>query len=148
MAKKEWNTQEVAKKVDIEYEEPMSSDEVQKLHRALPGYQAVVDDVCELIQKHGNTLALDDNVLTDMEEGLSRVKELEPLERALEKVYQSVYHMRLKATAQCMDGLYQTSRRVREFSNAYPNIKEDAQFLLDFMKAFRPGPKAKEKDES
>ena len=45
-----------------------------------------------------------------------------------------------------MEGLYGTTRRIREFANAYPDIAEEGQFLLDFMKAFRPGRK-KEKSE-
>lgn len=69
------------------------------------------------------------------------VKQLEPAEKLLEALYQSVYHQHLQATSRCMEGLYDLSRRVREFGNAYPEIKEEAQFLLDFMKAFRPGPK-------
>ena len=45
-----------------------------------------------------------------------------------------------------MQGLYDTARRIRDFSEAYPDIAEEGKFLLDFMKAFRPGRK-KEKSE-
>lgn len=40
-----------------------------------------------------------------------------------------------------------TARRVREFANAYPEVAEEAKFLLDFMKAFRPGPKKEKKPQ-
>jgi hypothetical protein len=60
---------------------------------------------------------------------------------ALERLHQSVYHQRLQATSRCMEGLHRASRRIREFENAYPEIKEQAQFLFEFLKAFRPGPK-------
>jgi hypothetical protein len=38
-----------------------------------------------------------------------------------------------------MEGLCDTARRIRDFAEAFPEIKEDGQPLLDFMKAFRPG---------
>jgi len=44
-----------------------------------------------------------------------------------------------------MGSMLDTARRVREFSNAYPEVAEEAKFLLDFMKAFRPGPKKEKK---
>ena len=46
-----------------------------------------------------------------------------------------------------MEGLFSVSRRIREFENACPEIKEQAQYLFDFFKAFRPGPGKKEKSE-
>jgi hypothetical protein len=38
-----------------------------------------------------------------------------------------------------MGALYDTTRRIRDFAEAYPEIAEEGQFLLDFMKAFKPG---------
>nr|VFJ55481.1 MAG: hypothetical protein BECKFW1821B_GA0114236_102317 [Candidatus Kentron sp. FW]VFJ76108.1 MAG: hypothetical protein BECKFW1821C_GA0114237_10994 [Candidatus Kentron sp. FW] len=75
------------------------------------------------------------------------MKRLEPAEHLLEKLYTSVYHQRLQATSQCMRGVLDTARRVREFANAYPEVAEEAKFLLDFMKAFRPGPKKEKKPQ-
>jgi hypothetical protein len=46
-----------------------------------------------------------------------------------------------------MEGLYDTARRIRDFAEAYPEIEEEGQHLLDFMKAFRPGPKKEKKEE-
>nr|VFJ60266.1 MAG: hypothetical protein BECKDK2373B_GA0170837_10916 [Candidatus Kentron sp. DK] len=31
--------------------------------------------------------------------------------------------------------------------NVYPNVAEETKFLLDFMKAFRPGPKKEKKPQ-
>nr|VFJ66305.1 MAG: hypothetical protein BECKFW1821C_GA0114237_100927 [Candidatus Kentron sp. FW] len=39
------------------------------------------------------------------------------------------------------------ARRVREFSNAYPEVAGEPKFLLDPMKAFRPGPKKEKKPQ-
>nr|VFJ71775.1 MAG: hypothetical protein BECKFW1821B_GA0114236_12361 [Candidatus Kentron sp. FW] len=77
---------------------------------------------------------------------LANVNRLEPPERLLEKLRLSVYHQRLQATSQCMGAMYDTARRIRDFSEAYPEIAEEAKFLLDFMKVFKPG-KKKEKKE-
>nr|MDU9044860.1 hypothetical protein [Candidatus Electrothrix aestuarii] len=40
-----------------------------------------------------------------------------------------------------VEGLYDITRRIRDFSEAYPEIAEEGQPLLDFMKAFKPGRK-------
>ncbi|MCI5119472.1 MAG: hypothetical protein D3913_16350, partial [Candidatus Electrothrix sp. LOE1_4_5] len=91
-------------------------------------------------------LRLDPSVLANLTEGLAEVKRLEPADRALEKLHQSVYHQRLRATDRCMEGLYDTARRIREFSNAYPELAEEGKFLLDFMKVFKPGRKKEKKE--
>lgn len=138
--------EKIAELLNVEFPPPLDGAEVQALHKALPGYQAMVDDVSQLVQQHAETLRLPPAVMADLEQGLAAVKHLEPVEQLLEQVHQSVYHQRLQATSRCMEGLYSTSRRIREFENAYPEIKDQAQFLFDFLKAFRPGPK-KEKGE-
>ena len=94
----------------------------------------------------GETLNLDASVLADLTEGLAEVKRMEPGEHALEKLHRSVYHQRLRGTDRCMEGLYNATRRIRDFSEAYPNIAEEGKFLLDFMKAFRPGRKKEKKE--
>ena len=133
--------EQLAAVLNVEVISPMDGSEAQSLHKALPGYQAVVDDAARFVQQHGETLHLDASVLADLQEGLADVLRLEPGEHALEKLYQSVYHQRLRGTDRCMEGLYGTTRRIRDFSEAYPEIAEEGQFLLDFMKAFRPGRK-------
>uniref|UniRef100_UPI0040574FEF hypothetical protein n=1 Tax=Candidatus Electronema sp. TaxID=2698783 RepID=UPI0040574FEF len=79
--------------------------------------------------------------------GLADVNQLEPVEHLLERLYQSVYYQRLQATDRCMEGLYDLTRRIRDFAETYPEVAEEGQPLLDFMKAFKPGRK-KEKKES
>jgi len=120
---------------------PLEGNEAQSLHKALPGYQAVADDAARFVQQHGETLRLDPSVLANLAEGLAEIKRLEPADRALEKLHQSVYHQRLRATDRCMEGLYDTTRRIRDFSEAYPELAEEGKFLLDFMKVFKPGRK-------
>ena len=78
------------------------------LQQALPSYQAIVDDAARFVQEHGEALRLDPVVLANLTEGLTEVKRLEPADRALEKLHQSVYHQRLRATDRCMEGLYDT----------------------------------------
>lgn len=138
--------EQVAALLGVEYLPPLEASEVQTLRKALPGYQAIADDTSRLAQDHAATLHLSPAVLADIEDGLAEVKRLEPVELLLERLHQSVYHQRLQATSRCMDGLYGAARRIREFENACPDIKDAAQFLFDFLKAFHPGPK-KEKDE-
>lgn len=138
--------EKIAELLEVEFTPPLDAAEVQALHKALPGYQAMVDDVSSLVQEHSDTLRLAPAVMADLEQGLATVKRLEPIEQLLERIHQSIYHQRLQATSRCMDGLYSASRRIREFENAFPEIKDQAQFLFDFLKAFRPGPK-KEKSE-
>ena len=40
-----------------------------------------------------------------------------------------------------MEGVYDTARRIRDFSEAYPELAEEGKFLIDFMKVFKPGRK-------
>lgn len=133
--------EQLAAVLNVEIIAPMEGSEAQGLHKALPGYQAVVDDAARFVQEHGATLNLDASVLANLTEGLAEVKRLEPADRALEKLHQSVYHQRLRATDRCMEGLYDTARRIRDFSEAYPELAEEGKFLLDFMKVFKPGRK-------
>jgi hypothetical protein len=133
--------EQVAELLSVQIKPPLDPSDVQELHKALPGYQAMVDDTDRLVEEHTETLRLDPSVAADLEQGLAEVKHLEPIEHLLERLYQTVYHQRLQATSRCMEGLYGTSRRIREFENAYPEIKEEAQYLFDFLKVFRPGPK-------
>lgn len=139
--------EQLAAVLNVEIVSPMGGSEAQGLHKALPGYQAVVDDAARFVQQYGETLKLDASVLADLQEGLAEVHRLEPGEHALEKLHQSVYHQRLRATDRCMEGLYDTTRRIREFSNAYPDIAEEGKFLLDFMKVFKPGRKKEKKED-
>ena len=138
--------EKIAELLNVEFAPPLEADEVQALLKALPGYQAIVDDVSQLAQQHAETLHLAPAVLADLDQGLAAVKQLEPIEQLLERLHQSIYHQRLQATSRCMEGLFSVSRRIREFENACPEIREQAQFLFDFLKVFRPGPK-KEKSE-
>jgi hypothetical protein len=139
--------EQLAAVLNVEVVSPMDGNEAQSLHKALPGYQAVADDAARFVQKYGETLNLDASVLADLTEGLAEVKRMEPGEHALEKLYRSVYHQRLRGTDRCMEGLYNATRRIRDFSEAYPNIAEEGKFLLDFMKAFRPGRKKEKKED-
>nr|VFK37951.1 MAG: hypothetical protein BECKTC1821E_GA0114239_1001163 [Candidatus Kentron sp. TC] len=139
--------EKISKLLNVEYLPPLSPSEIKALYKALPGYQAVTDDTARLVEKHGRTLNLDPAVLADLDQGLADVHRLEPAERALEKLYLSVYHQRLQATSRCMGGMYDTARRVRDFAEAYPGIAEESKFLLDFMKAFRPGRKKEKKEK-
>lgn len=140
-AKEKVSIEQVAELLGVQIEAPLDPSDVRGLHKALPGYQAMVDDTARLVQEHAATLRLEPSITADLKQGMAEVKQLEPLEHLLERLYQTVYHQRLQATSRCMEGLYGTSRRIREFENAYPEIKEEAQFLFDFLKAFRPGPK-------
>lgn len=131
--------EKVAELLNVEYLPPLGGSEAQSLHKALPGYQAVADDAARFVQKHGQTLKLDASVLAALQDGLADVQHLEPAEKLLEKLHLSVYHQRLQATDRCMEALYGTTRRIRDFAEAYPEIAEEGQALLDFMKAFKPG---------
>nr|VFK16148.1 MAG: hypothetical protein BECKLPF1236B_GA0070989_10901 [Candidatus Kentron sp. LPFa] len=140
--------EKVAKLLDVEYLPPLDPREIRSLNKALPGYQAIADDTVRLIEKHGKTLNLEPSVLADLEQGITDVARLKPPERLLEKLYLSVYHQRLQATDKCMGAMYDTARRIRNFAEAYPEIAEDGHFLLDFMKAFKPGRKKEKKEEA
>ncbi|WP_339136463.1 MAG: hypothetical protein WGN25_01095 [Candidatus Electrothrix sp. GW3-4] len=133
--------EQVAELLDVNLTPPLDPSDVQALHKALPGYQAMVDDTASLVLGHNETLRLSPEVMADLNQGLAEVKRLEPIEYLLDELQQSVYHQRLQATSRCMEGLYKSSRRIREFKNAYPEIRSQAQYLFDFLKAFRPGPK-------
>ena len=138
--------EKVAELLNVEILPPLDSGDILSLHKALPGYQAIADDAARFVQKHKEILKLDDAVLAGLENGLADVLHLEPAEHLLEKLHLSVYHQRLQATSRCIEGMYGASRRIREFENACPEIKDQAKFLFDFLKAFHPGPK-KEKSE-
>lgn len=139
-------TEQIAELLGVEFLPLLEPSDVRELQKALPGYQAVADDAARFCQKHGDVLRLDE-VRASLEQGLADVTRLEPVEHLLEKLHLSIYHQRLQATAKCMEGLYDTARRIRDFAEAYPEIEEEGQHLLDFMKAFRPGPKKEKKEE-
>ena len=138
--------EKVAELLNVEILPPLDANDIQSLHKALPGYQAVADDAARFVQKHGATLRLGDDVHAALHDGLADVLRLEPAEKMLEKLYLSVYHQRLQGTDRCMGALYDTTRRIRDFAEAYPEIAEEGQFLLDFMKAFKPGRREDEKE--
>jgi hypothetical protein len=139
-------TEQIAELLNVEFHPLLDPSDVRELQKALPGYQAVADDAARFALKHKDTLKLD-KVRASIQQGLDDVARLEPIEHLLEKLYLSIYHQRLQATAKCMEGLYNTARRIRDFAEAYPEIEEEGQHLLDFMKAFRPGPKKEKKEE-
>jgi len=139
-------TEQIAELLNVEFHPLLDPSDVRELQKALPGYQAVADDAARFALKHKDTLKLD-KVRASIQKGLDDVVRLEPVEHLLEKLYLSIYHQRLQATAKCMEGLYDTARRIRDFAEAYPEIEEEGQHLLDFMKAFRPGPKKEKKEE-
>jgi hypothetical protein len=139
-------TEQIAELLNVEFHPLLDPSDVRELQKALPGYQAVADDAARFALKHKDTLKLD-KVRASIQQGLDDVNRLEPVEHLLEKLYLSIYHQRLQATAKCMEGLYDTARRIRDFAEAYPEIEEEGQHLLDFMKAFRPGPKKEKKEE-
>jgi hypothetical protein len=139
-------TEQIAELLNVEFHPLLDPSDVRELQKALPGYQAVADDAARFALKHKDTLKLD-KVRASIQQGLDDVVRLEPVEHLLEKLYLSIYHQRLQATAKCMEGLYDTARRIRDFAEAYPEIEEEGQHLLDFMKAFRPGPKKEKKEE-
>ncbi len=138
--------EKVAELLNVDILPPLDANDIQSLHKSLPGYQAVADDAARFVQKHKDALKLDDAVLAGLEQGLAEVKRLEHPEHLLEKLHLSVYHQRLQATDRCMEGMYDLARRIRDSAEACPDIAEEGQFLLDFMKAFRPGPKGEKKE--
>ncbi|MGR0482432.1 MAG: hypothetical protein ACTFAL_13800 [Candidatus Electronema sp. V4] len=122
---------QIAALLGVEILPPLDANEIQSLHKALPGCQAVADDAARFAQKHRQTLKLDASVLAALQDGFADVQHFEPAEKLLEKLHLFVYHQRLQAAARCMDTLYGTTRRIRDFA-------EEGQTLLDFMKAFKP----------
>lgn len=137
--------EKVAELLHVAILPPLDGSEAQALLKSLPGYQAVADDAARFVAKHDAVLRLGDDVYAGLQDGLADVLRLEPVELLLEKLRLSVYHQRLQATDRCMEALYDTTRRIRDFAEAYPEIAEEGQFLLDFMKAFKPGRKEEEK---
>lgn len=137
---------QIAALLHVEFHPLLEPAEVQGLHRALPGYQVVADDAARFAQRHEELLQLGP-ARAALEESLAEVTQLEPVEHLLERLYLSIYHRRLQATSRCMEGLYDTARRIRDFAEAYPSLEEEGQALLDFMKAFKPGRKKDKKEE-
>ncbi|WP_339137559.1 MAG: hypothetical protein WGN25_05710 [Candidatus Electrothrix sp. GW3-4] len=138
-------TEQIAQLLGVEFPPSLDPSAIKSLQKALPGYKAVADDAARFCQNHTDAPRLDE-VRTSLEQGLADVARLEPVEHLLQQLYLSIYHQHLRATAKCMEGLYDTTRRIRDFAEAFPEIKEEGQPLLDFMKAFRPGRKKGEYD--
>lgn len=137
-------TEQIAQLLHVEFPTPPDPSRIKTLHRALPGYQNVVDDAIRFAEKHGALLNLDE-IRSSLEQAQTDVNHLEPVEHLLERLYHSVYYQRLQGTDGCMEGLYNITRRIRDFSEAYPEIAEEGQPLLDFMKTFKPGRKRRRK---
>jgi len=133
----------IAQLLDVQYVTPISPTKIQSLRKALPGYRAIGDDTVRVLRKDGQALKLDDAIFDELAQALTDVERLEPAEQLLEKLYLSVYHQRLQATDRCMGDMYDIARRIRDFVEAEPEIARRGHFLIDFMKAFRPGHKKK-----
>ncbi|MGR0482778.1 MAG: hypothetical protein ACTFAL_15630 [Candidatus Electronema sp. V4] len=91
-------TEQIAEILGVEFLPLLDPSEVRELQKALPGYQAVADDAARFALKHKDTLKLD-KVRASIQQGLDDVARLEPVEHLLEKLYLSIYHQRLQATA-------------------------------------------------
>nr|VFJ63437.1 MAG: hypothetical protein BECKDK2373C_GA0170839_110716 [Candidatus Kentron sp. DK] len=137
----------VAKLLNVQYKTPISPTQVRSLRKALPGYQGIGNDAVRLLRKDESALKLDDALFTELQEALINVERLEPAEQILEKLYLSVYQQRLQATDTCMGNMYEIARRIRDFAEAEPDIAREGHFLIDFMKAFRPGNRKKKDAE-
>ena len=136
-------TEQIAALLGVEFPPPPDPSQVKTMHRALPGYQVAADDAARFAEEHADLLNLSE-IRTALEQALADVNQFEPIEYLLERLYKSIYYQRLQATDRCMEGLYDLTRRIRDFSEAYPEIAEEGQPLLDFMRAFKPGPKNEE----
>jgi hypothetical protein len=127
--------EKVAELLNVEILPPLDANEIQSLHKSLPGYQAVADDAARFVQKHKDALKLDAAVLAGLEQGLAEVKRLEPAEHLLDKLHLSVYHQRLQATDRCMEGMYDLARPAASATLPRRILKlprKDSSFLISW----------------
>ena len=61
--------EQVAELLGVNLTPPLDPSDVQALHKALPGYQGMVDDTAALVQEHNETLRLSPEVMADLEQG-------------------------------------------------------------------------------
>ncbi len=123
--------------LEIECTPALNGKEAQALHKELPGYRTMMDDAIEFFQKEEETLRLTEISPDKLQQSFDTLQQLLPAEKALQELSKSVYHQRLVATSECMDGLLKISRRVAELQNAYPELAEKGAFFKEFLQNFR-----------
>ncbi len=140
VAKKAPTAVELAKKLGVALQKPLTTDRIARLRKALPGYAAILDDVAAILKAEESALQLADvspKALCDLQ---ARQKHLAEREAVAYAVYRSIYEQRLAVDDQAMRMLEKVARRVNALAEDDPSLLARFKVLLDYLSTFRPGP--------
>jgi hypothetical protein len=117
---------------------PLTTAQIQKLLKALPGYVNVLDDAADQYAEDGDLLRVKDVSASALEDLKAKQRDLARREAVAHEVYRSVYEQRLAVDNDAMAMLRSITRRIAALSDDHPELRTNWKNVLDFMAQFSP----------
>lgn len=131
----------VADFVGLTLKPALTTVNVQRLRRALPGYVSILDDIAELLEEDAAELNIKDVTPAALLDAQARQKALAAREAVLEAAYMSSYHQRLVVDDEAVGMLRAIARRVQSRAEENPDLPIRYKAMLDFLASFQGGRK-------
>lgn len=130
---------EVSRSLGVELAPVLSSTQVKRLRRALPGYAAQLDEAVALLAGDADALNVPGQLGEQLAAMRGRHRMLAQAEATLSTAYMSAYHQRLGLDHEAMGLLLMLARRVKSRAEENPELMVRWKTLLDFLGTFRQG---------
>jgi hypothetical protein len=121
---------------------PLTTAQVQRLLKPLPGYVGLLDDVADQLDEDASLLNLRGITGAALLALQTRQKALAARESVSQIVYNSVYQQRQQVDSDAMGALFQINKRVLAMKSEDPDLAARWSFLTDFLRKFHPGTNA------
>jgi len=130
---------EVAALLGAKLTPPLKPEQTARLHKALPGYAGMLDDVAALLKEDSALLNLPDVTPEALLEAQEEQKHLAAREAVAYAVYRSLFEQRLQVDDRAMKMLEKIARRVNALEEDDRDLPGRWKLLLDFLGTFRQG---------
>lgn len=117
----------------------LTTPQVRKLLKPLPGYVNVLDDAADQYEIDADVLAASGVSATALRDIKARQRALAKREAVAEQVYVSVYQQRMQVDDEAIGMLRKITRRIAALAEDHPDLRVDWKNVLDFMAQFSPG---------
>ena len=117
----------------------LTTDQIARLRKALPGYVSLLDDAARQLEQDGRLLNLPDVTPEELLATHARQKELAAREAVAETVHRSFYEQRLVVDDHAMRMMLKLARRIDAMKEDDPELLGRWKFLRDFLAQFRTG---------
>jgi hypothetical protein len=121
---------------------PLTTAQVQRLLKPLPGYVGLLDDVADQLDDDASLLNLRGLTGAALIAMQSQQKALAARESVSQIVYNSIYQQRQQVDSEAMGALFQINKRVESMKSEDPDLAARWSFLTDFLRKFHPGTNA------